>query len=92
MSSNKDTQTSLLMQSLASGVDSALKKSVGEGMGFMLIVFQSDSDGRSNYISNCERAEVIKALESLLQRWKEGMPDIPTHKRDARAAAKRHTE
>jgi len=80
MTDSKDTQASLLMQALAAGVNSALKMSVGDGMGFMLIVFQSEDGGRCNYVSNCDRAEVIKSMEFLLQRWKEGMPDIPAHK------------
>lgn len=80
MTNSKYIKASLVMQGLAAGIKKALKASVGDELGFMLIVFQDEPDGRSNYVSNCDRAEVIKAMEFTLQRLKEGMPDTPAHK------------
>ena len=40
------------------------------GLGFALIVFQFKKPGMSNYVSNAQRADMIKALEETLTRWK----------------------
>lgn len=41
------------------------------GLGFALIVFPFGGDSRmTNYISNAQRVDMIKALEETLTRWK----------------------
>jgi hypothetical protein len=48
------------------------------GLGFALIVFPFGGDTRmTNYISNAQRADMIKALEETLHRWKNN-EDFPT--------------
>jgi len=41
-----------------------------QGLGFALLVFPFNAPGISNYISNAERKDMIKALEETLRRWK----------------------
>ena len=43
------------------------------------MIFNSEPGARINYISNCKREEVALAMGSLLEHWKEGMPDIQAH-------------
>lgn len=51
------------------------------GLGFALLVFQVECPGMSNYISNCDRGDMIKAMEETLERWKKGQ-DFPTPERN----------
>ncbi len=56
------------MRELANMIDEKI-----EGLGFALIVFPFNPDGQkgiSNYISNAQREDMIKALEETLGRWK----------------------
>lgn len=74
--SDSTVKISQSMHGLASGIDDALEEITGERLGFTLIVF---TPVRASYISNCERAEVIKEIKTLLEYWKQDMPDIPAH-------------
>lgn len=47
------------------------------GYGFALLVFPFHRPGISNYISNAQREDMIKALEETLARWK-NQDDFPT--------------
>lgn len=40
------------------------------GLGFALIVFEFHKPGIANYVGNAQRADMIKALEETLARWK----------------------
>lgn len=42
------------------------------GLGFAILVFEFHKPGISNYISNAQRADMIKAMEETLKRWKDG--------------------
>lgn len=53
-----------------------LKKEI-PGLGFALLIFEVNKPGMSNYISNCEREDMIKALEETVARLK-GKTDFPT--------------
>jgi len=46
--------------------------------GFVLMVFPFDGDGRCNYISNANRAEVLTMLKEQVRRF-EGVPDVAGH-------------
>jgi len=48
-------------------------------IGLSLVIFNHDDNSRLNYISNCDRNEVIKVWKTLLDGWEKGMPDIPGH-------------
>jgi hypothetical protein len=67
------------MQSLADTLNGLLEDIAGKPMGFSLIVFNAEAGSRMNYVSNCDRQEVINAMKSLLAGWEQGMPDIPAH-------------
>jgi hypothetical protein len=47
------------------------------GLGFALLVFEFNDSGMSNYISNAERQDMIKALEETVFRLKDEQ-DFPT--------------
>ena len=76
----EDRAVSEAMQEIASEIAERLEGIAGKPMGFSLIVFNAEAGSRMNYCSNCDRAEVINAMRSLLIGWGEGMPDIPAHK------------
>lgn len=38
------------------------------GYGFFLMIFEFNTEGRANYISNAERADVIKAMKEFMER------------------------
>jgi len=46
--------------------------------GFVLMVFPFGRDGRCNYISNADRAEVLTMLKEQVRRF-EGAPDVAGH-------------
>jgi hypothetical protein len=39
------------------------------------------TEGVANYVAAADRAQIIPVLEAMIERWKEGMPDIPAHDR-----------
>lgn len=45
-----------------------ISKEIFPGLGFMLIVFEFHKSGISNYISNAERADMVKALRETADR------------------------
>ena len=74
-----EVKTSIAMQELAKAISESLMAITGEDMGFMLMVFNTTNDARTNYISNCDREEVIDSMKFLLDKWADGLPDIPAH-------------
>ena len=64
------------LKPLASGIDESITDLVGHHVGFCLVVF---TDGRAQYVSNCDRKEVADALRELPTGWEQGMPDIKAH-------------
>ncbi len=74
-----DLDISRKLKGIAEYLVKKLKKITGQDTGFMLVVFNYDDNSRTNYVSNCDRGEVKEALEELLKKWDEGMPDIPSH-------------
>lgn len=49
-----------------------LDKELPEETGFALFVFPfNEPEGRSNYIANANREDVIKTLKSMIKRWEE---------------------
>lgn len=76
----EDRAISEAMQYIAAELEDRLESIAGRQMGFSLIVFNTEAGSRMNYVSNCDRTEVVNAMKSLLVGWGEGMPDIPAHK------------
>lgn len=66
------------LQNLAAMIDQRIKEVTGQsGVCFSLFVW---TDGRFQYVSNCDsRAEIKRAILALLDGWDEGMPDMPAH-------------
>jgi len=64
----KDTEMNL--QAVAKGLDEIL-----DGLGFALFVFdqQGPEGGRTNYVSNVARADMIAAMKEVLGRF-DGQP------------------
>lgn len=78
-----DIKISKNVQALAKELDEKLALIAGQRMRFSLLVFNSETGSRMNYISNADRESVELALTSLLDAWSEGMPDIAAHKLDS---------
>lgn len=55
----------------------ALREVLPKGLGFALLVFATDNPGLANYISNCDREDMIKALRETADRLEKGQI-IPT--------------
>ncbi len=71
------TRTAAVLQDLARAIDKALEVSAGRRMSFSLILWAQETSERCNYVSNCDRAEVQKCLEDLLESWKQNPAIIP---------------
>ena len=70
------TDTKHFMQALAGGIDEILNGNVlPKKNGFVVLVFPFDQvDGaRTNYVSNCDRKDIIAALKEVTARF-EGQP------------------
>jgi hypothetical protein len=78
-----DKKVSEQLQNVAKGLNQLLEEIAGQKMGFSLVVFNAEAGSRLNYVSNCDRGEVEKALGELLAGWKKGMPDIKAHELDS---------
>lgn len=65
---------------MATGLHHALARLAGQPVGFVLITFSIGvAESRPSYISNCDRAEMIAAMEEMLGLLKAGMPDVAAH-------------
>lgn len=64
------------LQQIAQRLDGDLERVAGTRVGFTLFVW---TDGRSNYISTADRAEMIAVLEQHIAGWKQGAADMPAH-------------
>jgi len=70
------SDTKHLMQSLAKGLDDILNGNVlPKKNGFVVLVFPFDQveGARTNYVSNCDRRDIIAALKEVTARF-EGQP------------------
>lgn len=66
------------LQEIALDLTGALNEAAGERVVWSLFVW---TPGRANYISNAaNREDIITALETVLENWKQGAPDVPAHK------------
>lgn len=69
------TETQELMRALAKTLDGLLNDASGKTTGFVLLTFPFDGPAgqRTNYIANCDRADVVVALKEIVARF-EGQP------------------
>lgn len=63
------------MQAIAGAVEDTFNETIGP-MGYALIVFELGRPGFGNYISNAQRADMIKALRKTADRLEKNQ-DIP---------------
>ncbi|MET4190620.1 MULTISPECIES: hypothetical protein [unclassified Bradyrhizobium] len=72
--------TKALLQSLAKGIENVLTNVAGKKVAFALIVWEERDDPvlptQANYVSNCLRPDVAKALKDMLARWEKGQGDV----------------
>ena len=71
----KQREIQNVLQALAVGINETLKSFFGE-IGFALLTFEFHAPGVSNYISNAQREDMIKALRETADRL-EKKQDIP---------------
>ncbi|MBB4342128.1 hypothetical protein [Rhizobium leguminosarum] len=65
-----------LMQMIATVLDGVLNKDTSDNKyGFCLLVFEKEGEtgSRTNYVSNCERKDILAALKEVTGRF-EGQP------------------
>jgi hypothetical protein len=63
-----------MMNTLAHALDETFNgdlKGKDRKVGFILMVFNFGSDGRTNYISNADRASVVEMLKEQIARFEE---------------------
>lgn len=78
---NGDIELSLHFKEFIQLIDDSIMQIVGDKRGFCLVVFNLEDKGYSQYGSNCDRDEVMRALKGLIELWEQGIPDIPAHER-----------
>lgn len=76
-----DVNLSRHLPTIAKQINKMIKQATGDKLAFSLIIFPAEEGGEMQYIGNCPRADAQQALESLLNSWKGGMPDIPAHEK-----------
>lgn len=76
----KEIDISKNLQAIAQQISAQLKEITGQEVGFFLLVGNTEAGGRTNYVSNMDRAQSVEVMLDLLDRWMNGMQDIPTHK------------
>lgn len=66
------------LQAVANELTMRLNGIAGAPVAWSLFVW---TDGVANYVANADRKQIIGVLEAMIAKWKEGMPDVPAHKR-----------
>jgi hypothetical protein len=69
--------TAAFLQTVAGGLDAIFNGDVRpKKHGFVLLVFPFDGppNARSNYVSNCDRKDIVVALKEIVARF-EGQPE-----------------
>jgi len=75
-----DQKISIELKSIANNVKERLQNiTQSDDYQFSIVIFNPIEGERLNYISNCDRADVIHVWETLIKAWDNGMPDIKTH-------------
>ena len=76
MKTTVSMRLSVSLQGIASQIEDALTDAAGERVHWVLIL---NADDVSQYVSNADRENGVKLIESLLERWKDARADIPAH-------------
>lgn len=79
MSDETAMKISANLQKVSVALDEILSRVAGQRVGFSLFVW---TEGQGSYVSNLKDRSDIKAeLLQIIERWDDGMPDIPLHKK-----------
>jgi hypothetical protein len=49
-------------------VGDVIKMILPEGYGFVFMIFETNVEGRMNYMSNCQRPDVIKMMKEFIEK------------------------
>ena len=79
MTKPTDLQVSEALHEVFKTLLDELEERTGERPAASLVIFTATPGGKINYISNCDRGDVVKAWTQMLKGWEDGMPDIPAH-------------
>lgn len=58
------------MNDFAKIINAFVRSSFGPDMGFMFAMFKTGESSRFNYISNCNRDDIITLMEEMLTKFK----------------------
>lgn len=76
---DKQLYTEITMRKIANLLNNVIEESIGENMGFVLIVFEFDKPTLSNYVSNASRENVIKGLRETANNLEKEKNVLKTH-------------
>ena len=80
----QNEETARMLQGLAAGIDDVLNgEERPKRNGFVLLLFEfGQMEGaRTNYVSNCDRKDIIAALKEVTARF-EGQPEHMDRRKD----------
>jgi hypothetical protein len=63
MTPQEEAKSKQTMQGIASVIQEFFPK-----MGFVFMIFEKNKAGQMNYVSNCHREDVVKALEEFIDK------------------------
>lgn len=69
---NKVRATEQLMRDVMAALEEVFTEVHGERMGIMLLVFEFDNPGMTNYISNATRDTMLEAMKETIKRFENG--------------------
>jgi hypothetical protein len=75
----QDVAVSANLQALAGGLEDVLTEIAGERYGFALFVFPFGKLGHGSYVSNCDRADVLRSVREVLDRIEKDQPTPAVH-------------
>ena len=64
------------LQDIAKNLENEIAEAAGEKIAFTLVIF---TEGRSQYVSTCDRKSSLDAMEEMMSYWRQGIPDIKAH-------------
>lgn len=67
------------LRTVAKALDNTLADIGGERMGFCLLVFPLERVGGAQYVSNCNRMDMVTQIRELVRQWDAGLGDMPLH-------------
>jgi hypothetical protein len=66
MTTEEEARAKEIMRGVGEGLSEMFPK-----MGFCLMIFEFNTEGQMNYISNADRRDVVKAMEEFIEKTKD---------------------